>query len=105
MCGGNNFHSESLRDAPDLLADPSVADNSNGQSGQLDQWIIPIAEVRAFTPAPVAHRLSVMSNAVGKLQQKRDRCLCDRIRSVGRHIGYDSSTLLRCLSIYDVKSR
>ncbi len=97
-----HVHPERLRDGGRLAADPAVADDPHRQALQLDQREIPVAEIRALRPAPVAHGLRVVRHVLRQLEQMREDHLRHGRRAVGRHVRHRNVPFARRLDVHDV---
>jgi len=84
------------------LADAAQPDDSHRQALKLYQRVVPVTEVLAGAPAPLAHCEGVMAHVVGELKQKRENGLSHRFGGVVRHVGNGYIPLPRRFHIHHV---
>ena len=99
---GDDVHAESFRDASLSLTDAPEADDAHGLSLQLDQRIVPVAPVNAFSPFSFMDSLVMVADVMADLKEKSDGELTDRGGSVCRNIHNRNSLFSGVVIVDDI---
>ena len=86
-------------------ADPAVPHHAQREASEFHQVAIPVAEIRTGGPPALVHRAVVVADAVGQLQQQRERGLHHVGRAVVRHVRHHDATVAGRGHIDDVGAR
>ena len=86
------------------LAYTAISDNTHGFASKFYERVVPKTEILAFTPTPILNGIIVVSYMMTYFQEERKNILCYGFGTIGRHIGDNDASLVRCLYVYNIKS-
>ena len=97
---GQHLHAKGLGHSGRSTTNTPNAHNTHRQADQFDEGIVPIAKVRALSPASFADRLGVIGDLLGQVQQVCKGVLSNRARGVRRNVRHRDTPFAGCCDVH-----